>query len=103
MSRGATLSLMGMYQFDNTILDSFVLPAGIDRDILFPDLLAECAEFEILYPEPDTFKTVLLSWSNHRSIIHLFINILQNLIYYEIMEIHAPCMISKFGCTKTMT
>lgn len=69
MSRGATLSLMGMWQFDNTILDSFVLPAGIDRDILFPDLLAECAEFEILYPEPDTFKTVLLSWSNHRSII----------------------------------
>lgn len=67
MSRGATLSILGLWTWDNTILDSMVLPEGIDRDILFPDLLAECAEFEILYPEPDTFKTVLLSWSNHRA------------------------------------
>lgn len=67
MSRGATLSILGLWQWDNTILDSMVLPAGVNKDILFPDLLAECAEFEILYPEPDTFKTVLLSWSNHRT------------------------------------
>ena len=67
MSRGATLSILGLWQWDNTILDSMVLPAGINRDILVPDLLAECAEFEIIYPEPDTFKTVLLSWSNHRA------------------------------------
>lgn len=67
MSRGATLSILGLWQWDNTILDSMVLPAGINRDILVPDLLAECAEFEIIYPEPTTFRTVLLSWSNHRA------------------------------------
>lgn len=67
MSRGATLSLMGLYQWDNQILSQMVLPEGVDTDILFPDLLAECAEYEILYPEPETFKTVLKSWSGHRS------------------------------------
>lgn len=43
-----------------------VLPAGIDRDILIPDLLAQLAEYEILYPDPDTIKVVVESWSKHR-------------------------------------
>ena len=30
MSRGATLSLMGLWQFDNTILSQMILPAGVD-------------------------------------------------------------------------
>lgn len=67
MSRGATLSLLGLYRYDNSILNSMIVPQGVQKSILIPDLLSECAEFEILYPEPDTFKTVLLSWSNHRA------------------------------------
>ena len=66
MSRGATLSILGLYQFDQHILDNFQLPASVDKDILFPDLLAECAELEIIYPDPSVFKTVLKSWSGHR-------------------------------------
>lgn len=63
------MSLMGLYLWDNDILNSFVLPSGVDSNILFPDLLSECAEFEILYPEPDTFKTILAAWSGHRKTI----------------------------------
>lgn len=66
MSRGATLSILGLYQYDQTILDGLDLPQQIDKDILIPDLLAECAELEILFPNPDTFRTVLRSWSRHR-------------------------------------
>ena len=43
-----------------------VLPTGIDRDTLVPDLLAQMADYEILYPDLDTVKTVLASWSQHR-------------------------------------
>lgn len=64
--RGATLSLLGLYNWDNSILDPMRLPDDIDTNILFPDLLSECAELEILYPEPDTFKTILGAWSAHR-------------------------------------
>lgn len=66
MSRGATLSLLGLYQIDPNILYPMQLPAGIDKTILEPEILSECAELEILYPEPDTFKTILEAWSKHR-------------------------------------
>ena len=43
-----------------------VLPDGIDRDVLIPDLLAQLAEYEVLYPDPEVIKTVVESWSRHR-------------------------------------
>lgn len=67
MSRGATLSILGLYQYDNTILNVMQLPAGVERQILIPDLLSELAEFECLYPDPGTFKIIMRSWSRHRS------------------------------------
>ena len=68
MSLGATMSLLGLYSFDNTILsaDNLKLPTSVRRSDLLPDLLAEAASFELLYPEPETLKTVLRSWSVHR-------------------------------------
>jgi len=68
MSLGATMTLLGLYQYDNTILDSdnLILPATVRRADLLPDLLAEAAAFELLYPDPDVLKTVLRSWSAHR-------------------------------------
>lgn len=63
---GATMSLLGLYDYDPTILDDMALPDGIDTDILFPDMLAECADLEILYPDADTFRTILKAWSSHR-------------------------------------
>ena len=64
--RGATLSILGLYQFDDHILKGMQLPAGMTHDILDPELLSECAELEILYPDPDVFKTILAAWSAHR-------------------------------------
>lgn len=68
MSLGATMSLLGLYSFDNSILsaDNLKLPAAVRRNDLLPDLLAEAAAFELLYPEPETLKTILRSWSSHR-------------------------------------
>lgn len=63
--RGATISLLGIYEYDPSVLDGLQIPSGMDRNILIPDLLAECAEFEILYPEPNTLKTIISSWSGH--------------------------------------
>ena len=55
-----------MYQYDPTVLNPMQLPAGVDRRKLVPDLLAQLAEFEILYPDVPAFKTILRSWSSHR-------------------------------------
>lgn len=59
----ATMSILGLYRWDNTILDGLTLPTGMDKSVAVNNILAECAELEILYPDPDTFKTALAAWS----------------------------------------
>lgn len=61
----ATLSILGLYNFDNTIFDNFALPAQInsEKDTLIDNLLMECAEFEILYADPDFMKSAIKAWS----------------------------------------
>lgn len=63
-----TLSLMGIYNQDPTILDAdhLHLPAEMDRDVLIPMALSESAELEVVYPEPNTLKIVMSAWSSAR-------------------------------------
>lgn len=66
MSRGTKLSLLGLYQYDNTIFDSFIMPGEIDRDVLINNLLMETAELEILYPDAEFMKSAITMWSRMR-------------------------------------
>ena len=62
----ATLSLMGMYEYDNTILDFFHYPdkwETVDKDVFVNKLLLDTAELEILYPDANIFKTAIKYWS----------------------------------------
>ena len=59
----ATLSVLGLYNFDNSILDGFVLPSGLNLETLKTLIFSEAAELEILYPQPNVFKTILAAWS----------------------------------------
>lgn len=62
----ATLSLMGMYEYDNTILDFFHYPdkwETVDKDVFVNKLLLDTAELEILYPDADIFKTAIKYWT----------------------------------------
>ncbi len=61
-----TLSLLGIYNQRSDVLDNLHLPAGVSSDTLLPLLLSETAELEILYPEPETLKTVIGAWSSAR-------------------------------------
>lgn len=62
----ATMSLLGLYNWDSTILDNLRVPAGVDKSILVNNLLRECAELEILYPQPEAFKFFVGEWSKER-------------------------------------
>ena len=66
MSRGATLSIMGLYNNDPTVLDMMVFPDGFTADqkqITKENILIECAELEFLYPAPEVAKTIIGIWS----------------------------------------
>lgn len=62
----AWISLMGLYKWNSNIFDNFHLPDNVDKDTLTGMMLAEFAELEILYPDPDTFDTILDVWSAAR-------------------------------------
>lgn len=62
----ATMSLLGLYNWNNTILDGLVVPDGVDRDAIINNLLRECAELEVLYPQPDVMKFFVGEWAKER-------------------------------------
>ena len=66
MSRGANLSIMGLYNNDDTVLDLMVFPDGMtaeEQQTVKDNLLIECAELEFLYPAPVVAKSVIGIWS----------------------------------------
>lgn len=58
----ATLSILGLYNYDDTIFDNLVTPFD-DNDNLVQNILMECAELEILYPDADFMKFAIGAWS----------------------------------------
>ena len=63
MSRMATLSTLGLYQWDNTLFDLMKIPSALNKETLINNLLAETAELEVLYPNPVVFKNLIGVWS----------------------------------------
>ena len=59
----AILDLLGMYQYDNTVLDLMQIPEALDRQTLIDNLLMESAEMEILYSNIGFLKQAIGSWS----------------------------------------
>lgn len=59
------LSLLGMYQYDDTILDNLVLPAELEgkRSIIKDNLLLESAELEVLFTDFSMLKYAIGVWS----------------------------------------
>ena len=59
----AMLTIMGMYDYDNTIFDSLTLPTGLDRASAIDAIVLECAELECLYPSVPFLKRAIGIWS----------------------------------------
>lgn len=62
----ATMSLLGLYNWDDSILDGLSVPDGVDKGVLINNLLRECAELEVLYPQPDALKFFVGEWAKER-------------------------------------
>lgn len=59
----ATLTLMGMYRTRPDILDEFILPSEINRNVFMDNLLMVTGEMELLYTNPDFLKDAIAAWS----------------------------------------
>ena len=59
----AMLTIMGMYDYDNTIFDSLTLPEGLNKATAIDEIVLECAELECLYPSVPFLKRAVGIWS----------------------------------------
>ena len=64
MSRGAWVSILGMYEYDNTVFDGLTVPTDMTKQTVIDAILLECAELELVYPDLDIMKTAITNWSN---------------------------------------
>ena len=85
MSKGILLDIMALYNYDNTIFSAFQVPTtitwvehGPDGDVthtesipytkrnIVDNILLECAELEVVYPDADYMKLAIGTWSAKR-------------------------------------
>lgn len=62
----ALLSMVALYNYDDTVLNDLSLPSQLDRANVIDNLLMETAELEVLYPDPVIMKAMIKIWSKRR-------------------------------------
>lgn len=56
------ITLIGLYNYDNTLFDRLSLPAGIDKSEFINALLLSRGEFEVLYATPVFMQSMIGVW-----------------------------------------
>lgn len=67
MAFGATMSVMGIYNYCNgnpDIFSGFKVPEGVDRDGLINKILFDTSEMECLYPNPLVLQLGITAWAD---------------------------------------
>lgn len=59
------MSLIGLYNYDDSLFDNLSLPDDIDPDLVKGNILMECAELEVIYPDFDFMKGAIGAWSDN--------------------------------------
>lgn len=59
----AKLTLIGMYNYDNTLFDGLQLPDYFDKETLVNTILLAGGEFGAIYPNADFMKQAITLWS----------------------------------------
>lgn len=60
----AKLTLIGLYNYDETLFDGIALPDYFDRSVLVNRILLAGGEFGVLYPAADSLKNFIKVWSD---------------------------------------
>ena len=75
----ASLSIYGLYSYDNSIFDNLALPSDFteqERDDTILSILSECSDFALLYPDFDFMKMLIGVWS--RNELHIWTKLLES-------------------------
>ena len=62
----ATISILGLYNYQPAIFDSLTIPTSVDRETLIDNIIMEAAELELLFPNADILGKLIGNWSKTR-------------------------------------
>lgn len=57
------MSVNALHTMDSSLFDNLQVPVGMNKDTIVNSILMECMELEVLYPRPETMKTMIGIWS----------------------------------------
>ena len=57
------LSIMGLYEYDNNLFQGLQLPEDLNREAVINEILLQCAELEVVYPDINILKLAITTWS----------------------------------------
>lgn len=63
----ASLSIIGLYNWDDNLFENMAYPAGFtttDKEMTIDNILSECGELEIMYPDWDYMHKAIEYWSS---------------------------------------
>lgn len=58
-----TISLLGLWTANKGLFDFLKIPPALNKQVLVDNLLMQCAEYEILYPDAEFMREAIGSWS----------------------------------------
>lgn len=64
--RKAYISILTLLQYDEDLFDNLQLPSVLDKDVFINELVAETAELEVIYPDPEIMSQMIGNWSASR-------------------------------------
>lgn len=71
MPTRAKMTIISLYNYDNSLFDSFNVPGAMpaanipaaQKSVAIAKILLDCAELEVMYPDPDFMKYAITNWS----------------------------------------
>lgn len=63
MSRGARLTILGLYNYNEDIFAGFNVPDGMDRETALNEILLQCGDLELIYPTYNILKLAITNWT----------------------------------------
>lgn len=58
------ISIRGLYKWDPSIFDGFHVPVGMNKLHAVADILFNCAELSVVYPDPNFMAEAIALWSD---------------------------------------
>lgn len=65
----ASLSIFGLYEHNPAVFKNLTVPAQINKEDVIGEIIAECSDFALIYPDYDIMTMLIGIWSRNEHLI----------------------------------